>query len=263
MLAANEAVARFMIGHRLPFICRVHEAPDPESLKDFQTFVRALGYNLPDPHNVKQIQALLREAEGRGDKHAVNYTLLRSLKQAEYSPVPGLHFALATKHYCHFTSPIRRYPDLIVHRMLDEHFAGRLARPEGREAWQRQMPAWAAHSSFTERRSEDAERELTKLKVMNFMEDRMGEVMNGIISGIREFGIFVQLEDYLIDGLIRLSTMRDDFYRFDRAGTFVVGQRSRRRFRIGDPVKVILASLNFVRREVEFVMGPEKGEKRA
>jgi ribonuclease R len=116
------------------------------------------------------------------------------------------------------------------------------------------MPAWAAHSSFTERRSAEAERELTKVKVMNFLEGRMGEEMNGIISGIREFGIFVQLEDYLIDGLVRLSTMADDFYSLDRAGTFIVGRRTRRRYKIGDRVKVILASLNFMRREVEFAM---------
>jgi ribonuclease R len=216
--------------------------------------VRALGYHLADPHNAKQLQALLREAEGRGDKHAVNYSLLRSLKQAEYAPHAGLHYALATKHYCHFTSPIRRYPDLVVHRMLDEYFAGRLHSAAERDGWQRVMPAWAAHSSFTERRSAEAERELTKVKVMNFLEGRMGEEMNGIISGIREFGIFVQLEDYLIDGLVRLSTMADDFYSLDRAGTFIVGRRTRRRYKIGDRVKVILASLNFMRREVEFAM---------
>ena len=254
MLAANEAVARFMTQHHLPFISRVHAEPDPESLADFQAFVRALGYNLPDPRNVKQIQALLREAEGRGDKYAVNYSLLRSLKQAEYSAEPGLHYALATKHYCHFTSPIRRYPDLVVHRMLDEYFAERLESSADREAWQRRMPDWAAHSSFTERRAQDAERELTKLKIMTFLEDKMGEEMRGIVVGIREFGMFVQLADYLIDGLVRLSTMRNDFYRLDRARTFIIGERSRRRYKIGDSVTVILVSLNFVRREVDLTI---------
>jgi ribonuclease R len=211
---------------------------------------------------VKQIQSLLREAAGRGDKYAINYSLLRSLKQAEYSAQPGLHYALATKHYCHFTSPIRRYPDLVVHRMLDEHFGKGRDSAAGREHWQQHMPAWAAHASFTERRAQEAERELTKLKVMSFLEDHLGEEMRGIVSGIREFGIFVQLEDYLIDGLVRLSTMRDDFYRLDRTRTFIMGERTRRRLKIGDPVKVILASLNFIRREVEFVIAGEAEETR-
>ncbi len=257
MLAANEAVARFMMDHRLPFISRVHASPDPESLADFQAFVRTLGYSMSDPNNVKLIQALLREADGRGDKYAVNYSLLRSLKQAEYAAHPSLHYALATSSYCHFTSPIRRYPDLIVHRMLDEYFAGRLDSVKRRDDWQRRMPAWAAHSSFTERRSEDAERELTKLKIMTFLEDHMGEEMRGIVVGIREFGMFVQLEDYMIDGLVRLSTLRDDYYRLDRNATSIIGDRSRRRITIGDSVRVILASLNFVRREVELAMVEE------
>jgi ribonuclease R len=138
--------------------------------------------------------------------------------------------------------------------MLDEYFAERLESSADREAWQRRMPVWAAHSSFTERRAQDAERELTKLKIMTFLEDKMGEEMRGIVVGIREFGMFVQLADYLIDGLVRLSTMRNDFYRLDRARTFIIGERSRRRYKIGDSVTVILVSLNFVRREVDLTI---------
>lgn len=252
MLAANEAAARFMYEKRLPCFYRVHQEPDPTEMRDFAEFVRDLEGVKINPFKKGDVQKFLNTLRGRPESYTVNLALLRSLKRAEYSAVCSPHFGLAAEHYTHFTSPIRRYPDLMVHRILDEYLTAR-GRPERIwDRWEQNLETWADHCSFTERRAEEAEREITKLKLLRHMDDKRDQVMDGVVTGVEEFGIFVQLKEFLLDGLIHIRNLADDFYKLDRKRMAMVGRRGNI-YRVGNEIKVKIDRIDFLKREIDFV----------
>ncbi len=255
MLAANEAVAEHLAGLNISFLRRTHTPPDPRKLKDFLEFARVLGYDVQPrrPSDRFQLQRVLEKSAERPEVHAVHYALLRSLKRAEYSPADEGHYALASKDYCHFTSPIRRYPDLAVHRLLDQWLrAGRAGSDET------ELVALGEHCSFTERRAEQAERELIKVKLLDYMSGRVGAELEIIITGVHEYGFFGEATDVPVEGLVHVSTLRDDYYYFEGATHSLIGRRTHRRFRLGDKVKVRVARVDLQRRELDFQLGGDR-----
>ncbi|MCB7129263.1 MAG: RNB domain-containing ribonuclease, partial [Candidatus Brocadiales bacterium] len=252
MLAANEAVARFLHEKKLPSFYRVHPEPDKEELWEFAEFVNQLEGLKLNPLKKGDLQKLLNGIQGKPEAYTVNLALLRSLKRAEYSSVWGPHFGLAMEFYTHFTSPIRRYPDLMVHRMLDEYLSARHSPKEIQGRWEHNLEDWASHCSSTERRAEEAEREITKLKLLRYLEGRREEVMDGVITGVEEFGLFVQLKEFLLDGLIHVRNLADDFYKLDRKRMAMVGRRGNV-YRIGDEIRVRIERIDLLKREADFV----------
>ncbi|MEX0979048.1 MAG: ribonuclease R, partial [Pirellulales bacterium] len=211
MLAANEAVAELLEKADLHFLRRVHMAPDPRKLKVLTEFVEGLGLRVESLESRFELQKLLAEVAGRPEQRAVNYALLRSLQRAVYSPEKEGHYALASDSYCHFTSPIRRYPDLTVHRLLDALKTGKKPRNDFGE-----QAVLGEHCSERERRSEDAERELTRVKLLDYLSTRIGMTMEAVVTGVEEYGLFVQGIDLPAEGLVHVSSLADDFYRFER-----------------------------------------------
>jgi len=249
MLAANEAVAEHLQSLGVPFLRRIHAPPAPHKLREFAEFARELGYDI-DPRYATdrfQLQRVLEQSRHRPEVHAVHYALLRSLKQAEYSPVEEGHYALASDHYCHFTSPIRRYPDLTVHRLL-----GRWLRTGKISADEQELLALGAHCSFTERRADEAERELIRMKLLAYLSERVGLELDAIITGVEPFGFFAQSPMLPVDGLVHISSLTDDFYYHDEATHSLVGRRTRRRFRLGDRVRVKVVHVDPYRHELDF-----------
>jgi len=247
MLAANEAVAEYLHANSLFFLRRVHEAPDPRKLQSLTSFVAELGYQTDSLESRFEIQKLLKQVVGEPEAYAVNYAVLRSMQRAVYSPAEEGHYALASECYCHFTSPIRRYPDLTVHRLLGLLLAGTKPRNDYDE-----LVLLAEHCSDREQRAEAAERDLTKLKLLAYMADRIGEEMDAVITGVESFGLFVQGLGIPAEGLIHVSTLDDDDYRFDRTAHTLAGFRSGNQFRLGDVVRVAVAHVDVDRRELDF-----------
>ena len=257
MLAANGAVARFMHEKDIPYFSRIHPKPEEEEMRNFAEFIKELEQVKLDPFKRRHIQDLLKRVAGRPEAYQVNLALLRSLKKAQYSDKWGPHFALAMDYYTHFTSPIRRYPDLFVHRMLDHYLLERRKPGEIRESYEFTsggLADLAEHCSFTERRADEAEREITKLKLLRHLEGRIGEVMEGVITGVEEFGLFVQLKDLLLDGLVHVRNLVDDFYKLDRKRMAMVGNRRGRVFRVGQELRVKIDHIDFFKREADFVL---------
>ncbi len=251
MLQANQAVARFLIDHNLPGIYRVHDAPLEEDLDAFADFIENVMEKRIDPYDRHQIQDLLEEVQDTNLSPAVNMELLRCMQRAQYSPESSSHFALQFSHYCHFTSPIRRYPDLVVNQILDQHFAGTIHESDVR--WTSETPAIASHCTRTEERADDAEREIVKLKLLRFLEQEgaKGEIFDAVITGVMEFGLFAQLQEYSVEGLIKVASLEDDFYEFDEENRRLVGKKHDRVFRLGQSVQVTVDSLNIGKRELD------------
>jgi ribonuclease R len=247
MLAANEAVARRLSDQEWLFLRRVHMAPDPKKLQLLTQFVRELGYKVEDLESRFELQRLLDEVVDRPEEHAVNYAVLRSLQRAIYSPVDEGHYALASKHYCHFTSPIRRYPDLTIHRLVDALIYGR--KPANDPA---ELALQGEHCSDRERRAEAAERELTKVKLLEHLRQRIGEELDAVITGVEDFGIFAQGIELPAEGFIHVTSLQDDYYRYERGSHSLTGHRAGNRFRLGDLIRVSVARVDVDRRELDF-----------
>lgn len=263
MLAANETVAEHFYWLRVPFIYRIHEDPDSEKLMAFMEFVTNFGYIVKGTGNKvhpRALQTLLEEIKGKKEETILSTMLLRSMKQARYEAESLGHFGLAAEFYTHFTSPIRRYPDLVIHRVIREVLINGSLNEETIERLSEKLPDIARQSSDRERLAVDAERETDDLKKAEFMLDKIGEEFEGIVSGVTSFGMFVEL-DNTVEGLIRLSDMHDDYYHFHDRQMALIGERTSKVYRIGDEVKVRVARVNLDERTIEFELLQTKKRK--
>ncbi|HUS46582.1 MAG TPA: ribonuclease R [Phycisphaerae bacterium] len=251
MVEANEAVARVFDRVNRPILRRIHPEPDTASTKQLSTFVRAAGHKLPRNLGRHDMQKLLQSVKGKPESHAVNLAVLKTMERAEYSPMQIGHFALASDCYCHFTSPIRRYPDLTVHRMVAEHCRGRLETrpPEDLSELVKLGEACTA----AEQRAEDAERELNEVLVLQLLATKVGECFDGVVTGVTNFGLFVELGRYGIDGLVRFADLGDDWWDVDARIGQIRGERTGRTYRIGDIMRVRIAEANVARRQLNLV----------
>jgi len=257
MLAANEAVAEALREKAVPFLRRIHEAPAPRKLKALTEFVNGLGLKVKSLESRFELQKLLDRVTGRPEQHAVHFAALRSLQRAEYSPVEEGHYALASDCYCHFTSPIRRYPDLTIHRLVEAMLCGRKGRRGTDE-----LVLLGRHCSDREQRAEKAERELTKLKLLHYLSRRIGEEMDAVVTGVESFGLFVQGIELPAEGLIHARSLVDDYYTFDRDSHTLTGYRSGNCYRLGDLLRVAVAEVDLERRELDFrLVGRKKVKK--
>ncbi len=247
MLAANEAVAEVLSRAGYLFLRRVHADPDPRKLKALGEFVAELGYQTESLESRFELQRLLKLVEGKPEQHAVNYALLRSLQRAVYSPEEQGHYALASTFYCHFTSPIRRYPDLTIHRLIDAFLAGKKGTADMAE-----LVALGEHCSDRERRAEAAERELTKLKLLHFLSEKIGMELDAVVTGVEEFGLFAQGIQLPAEGLVHVTSLADDYYHYDRRSHTLTGRRANNVYRLGDFVRVTVVRVDIDRRELDF-----------
>lgn len=254
MLLANEVIARDASRARLPFLYRIHERPDADRLEQLREFVATFGHRLsrraePTP---KDLQRLLNSVQGRPEENLVSTVVLRSMKQARYSHDNAGHFGLAARHYTHFTSPIRRYSDLVVHRLVTRAFIDREELPESLR--EEVLPMIGRVTSERERIAVEAERDSVDLKKVEFMEKRLGETFNGTVSGVTAFGLFVLLDDFFVEGLIHVSNLEDDFYVYLEEQFALVGERTRQRFQLGDRLQVLVAGVSREDRKVDFLL---------
>ena len=262
MLAANETVASDFYWRELPFVYRTHENPDTEKIQKLSTFINNFGYSLhigADEVHPKELQKLLQKIEGTQEEALISRLTLRSMKQARYTTENTGHFGLAADCYCHFTSPIRRYPDLQIHRIIKESLRGRL-NEKRIDHYEHILPEVAKHSSEMERRADEAERETIKLKKVQYMEQHIGESFEGVISGVTEWGFFVEL-DNTVEGLVRVTELTDDFYQYYEDTYELVGEATNRRFKLGQKVRVRVEHCDRIMRTIDFVLAGEEGEK--
>jgi ribonuclease R len=255
MLAANEAVAETLHRAGGGALYRVHERPDPERVQEFCELVGSFGYRVPgnlEAVRPEDFQLIIRQIEGKPEEKLVSYLLLRTMKLARYHEDNLGHFGLATDMYAHFTSPIRRYPDLVVHRAVRALRAG--LDPE-REAWLKgRLPEMGRHLSEAERRAAEAERELIEWKKVRFMAGRLGETFSGYVTGVQAFGLFVELDEIYVQGLVHVSSMTDDYYRFDERAHRLKGENTARVYRLGDRVEVQVVRVDLDRRQIDFAL---------
>lgn len=280
MLAANEAVARSVTARDIPFLYRVHENPDPAKLHTFQEFVYGFGYEfslVEDKVKPSELQRLLAQADGRPEERMINYSLLRCMKQARYAAENVGHFGLASDCYCHFTSPIRRYPDLVVHRILKaalalgfdsaqptKHSAQPTSRSlsgvEGKRTSRQltiateRLGEVAEHTSKRERVAMEAERDVVEMKKLQYMQQHVGDQFDGYITGVTGFGFFVELEELFVEGLVHISTLTDDSYSHAEKQHSLIGRRTGTVYRIGDAARVTVASVSPATRRIEFTL---------
>jgi len=260
MIAANEAVAMELSGHKRPTLHRIHTAPDPRDLEELREVLSEMGIDLKgdlEALHPSVLQDLLRRVEGRPEESFVSSLVLRSMQRAVYHPESKGHYALSSDHYLHFTSPIRRYPDLLVHRQLKALLSDRKENPADLQELALALPLIADHCSDTERRAERSERLLMQWKLVRFLAQRLGERFRGRITGVQPFGMFVQLTEYYVDGLVPVRSMADDYYVFEPENHRLVGRDSGRQYRLGDEVKVILDSVDERRRGLNLKLQPE------
>lgn len=261
MLCANETVAQHLYWLEAPLVYRIHEEPDWEDVVQLNEFLHNLGYRIKitdQEVHPRDYQKVINKVKGKPEERVVNTVLLRSMKHARYAPHCLGHFGLATGFYCHFTAPIRRYPDLVVHRVLREYLEQGMPRYKRLKELEKKMPAYAEQSSLREKAAEEAERESVELKKVEYMERHLGETFSGIISGVTSFGLFVEL-DNTVEGLVHVSTMTDDYYQFIEKQLALVGQHTRKMYKLGDRVLVQVARVNTAERQIDFeLLGPDK-----
>lgn len=264
MLAANETVAEHFHWLDVPFIHRIHEDPDEGKLESFFEFLAGLGISVKGTANEIHPQALqkvLDKIKDEPEEMIVSKLMLRSMKQAKYAPESVGHFGLATDFYTHFTSPIRRYPDLIVHRLIRTYLFEKKMDRKTIAEWREALPEIAKHTSEMERRAVDTERETDDLKKAEYMEDKIGEEFTGVISSVTNFGLFVELEN-TVEGLVHVSYLTDDYYHYDDRAHALIGEHTAKIYRVGDEVKVKVAQVNLDERAVDFELLETKAKKR-
>ena len=269
MLVCNETIAERYHWLEIPFLYRIHQEPDLEEIQEFNRFIYNFGYKIKGIQNEvhpKALQEINEKVKGKKEEKMLNTLMLRSLQKAEYSPDNVGHFGLAADYYSHFTSPIRRYPDLMIHRIIKWHISGELSKKASKKL-EKNLPKIADQSSTREREAVTAERETVDLKKAEYMSNKIGEEFEGVITSLTSFGIFVELPN-TIEGLIRLSSLTDDYYHYDRESQQILGERRKKRFRIGDSLRVTVAKVNVMEGEVNFALvnegdsdGPPKGKK--
>lgn len=254
MIVANEVVAEHIFWLKIPLVYRIHENPDEEKINSLKEFLYNFGYTLKGTQNLKpkSLQQILEQVKGKPEQRLINTMLLRSLRQARYSGVNFGHFGLASLYYTHFTAPIRRYPDLIVHRILRKQLQNDIDQKQEKKLV-KIVERVAKLSSERERVAEEAERESVDLKIAEYMASRIGETYEAIVSGVTSFGIFVEL-DNTIEGLVHVSHMEDDYYHFNEKTMALIGERTGKTFRIGDVVQVKVYNVNIAERHIDFVL---------
>src|SRR5216117_2378247 len=258
MLAANEAVARELMKRAVPTIYRVHENPDLEKLAEYREFALSFNYKVGDLTHRPELQRLLAAITGKPEEQALKVALLKSLKRARYAPQPLGHYGLAKANYLHFTSPIRRYADLVVHRALATNGAPRRRGDAARHPDMGEIASIAEHISATERNAADAEIDAAQMKKLEFfqrqLDQRNPQIFRAAIVDVRNYGLMVELPDALITGLVHVSSLTDDFYLFEPARRQLIGRRSRKRFKIGDELSVFVARVDAFKRQVDFAI---------
>lgn len=261
MLAANKVVAEYYFWQEIPFIYRTHEYPDLEKIKELAALARSFSYTLKvgsDEVHPREIQKLIESIEGKKEETFLSRLTLRAMKRAQYSTENDGHFGLATRYYCHFTSPIRRYPDLQIHRIIKETFRKGLS-PTRQEHYSEILPAVAKASSDLERRADEAEREVDRLKKAEYMKKRIGEVYEGVISGVTSWGIYVELPN-TVEGMIRVADLDDDIYEYDSERYAMIGKYSNKEYRLGQKISVQVASADTFTRTIDFAIPKEEEE---
>jgi ribonuclease R len=253
MLLANETVAQHLDDNDVPTLYRIHEDPDPLKVEEFEEFVTTLGYSIgAPPEHVKprHFQKLVEKMRGTPEEKPIAFLMLRTMQKARYDPQNRGHFGLAAESYTHFTSPIRRYPDLVVHRTLRESRHDRMTEDRRNELTE-DLPEIARHTSERERRADEAERELVQWKKVRFMADKVGDEFEGYITGVTAFGLFIELIEHFVEGLVHVSTMADDYYRFIEKAHVLQGEKTGRVYRLGDKVSVQVVKVDMERRQVD------------
>jgi len=261
MLAANQVVAEEYFWLEIPFVYRTHEYPDLEKIQELARMTAGFGHHIKvgqEEVHPREIQKLIEEIEGTSEEAFLSRLTLRSMKRAKYSTVNEGHFGLATQYYCHFTSPIRRYPDLQIHRIIKENIRHGMSGKRY-EHYESLLPKVAIAASELERRADDAEREVEKMKKAEYMLDHMGEIFDGIVSGVTSWGIYVELPN-TVEGMVRLSDMYDDRYVFEEDKYRVKGHYTGREFSMGQPVKVEVVKVDKLTRTIDFAMVLEDDE---
>ncbi|MFZ5787021.1 MAG: RNB domain-containing ribonuclease, partial [Acidobacteriota bacterium] len=267
MVEANEAVAEVMTRLGVPHLRRIHPEPPEDAQVKLLRFLKVLGGPIPKRMNRESMIRLLASVAGKPQAFAVNLAVLRSMAPAEYSPEMVGHFALASRHYSHFTSPIRRYPDLVLHRLFESYVQGKLRTRRERQS----VPSRDAlaeigrRCSYTEREAEAAERELRKIKILRLLEERLGDFEDGVVTGVSNLGLYVQLKRYLVDGLIRFRDLPNDWWDIDASGGCAMGRQRGVRIAIGDALRVQIAGVNIAARELDLALqeGSLPGVRRA
>src|SRR5207237_2968059 len=273
MLLANETVASYLEAQNAPALYRIHEEPDILKVAKFEEFISGFGYSLAAPANAlrpRHFQKLLEKIHGKPEEKPIAFLMLRTMQKARYAPENLGHFGLAASSYTHFTSPIRRYPDLVVHRALRAARHASLDE-EAREEWNEELPEVARHTSEMERRADDAERELLQWKKVKFMADKVGDEFEGYVTGVASFGLFIELVEHFVEGMVHVSTMADDYYRFVESAHLLRGENTHKVYRLGDKVKVQVIRVNMELRQVDLglveilerVRAGERGPRRS
>lgn len=252
MLVCNETIGERFFWSEIPFLYRTHEEPSSEKISSFSKLIHNFGYTIKGQQEIhpKELQLLTKEIKGKKEETLISTLMLRSMKKAIYSNEPGIHFGLAAQYYSHFTAPIRRYPDLVIHRIIKDYVNGRLNEKSYKNL-EKKLPQIAEQTSMTERRAEEAEREVEDMKKAQYMTKYIGKEFEGIISSLTKFGVFVQLEN-TIEGLVHFNNMLDDYYHFDEENYRVIGERTNKEYKLGDEVKIRVTDADVVRRNIDF-----------